>query len=90
MSFLQRLFADQLLQDTREPALSFDSLGYHVGVLAPNYQFFVQIMVVRTTYLRMNRCLRIRLWGEPDENVAAPFHPDVSGFPAGGVVNRGL
>lgn len=35
------------MDDHRSPMFSFDFLEYHVDFLAPNYLFFIQIVVVR-------------------------------------------
>lgn len=47
MNALRSIFEQKLTQETREPVWSFDVLDYHVDFLAPNYVFFVQILVVR-------------------------------------------
>ena len=46
MNILTRIFEDKLIEDHRSPAFSFDLYEYHVAFLAPNYLFFVQILVV--------------------------------------------
>jgi hypothetical protein len=47
MEFVKELFEEKLTEDTRSAVLSFDFLQYHVDLLAPNYRFFIQIILVR-------------------------------------------
>ena len=47
MNILTSIFEDKLIDERRSPAFSFDLFEYHVDFLAPNYLFFVQILVVR-------------------------------------------